>query len=154
VKVCARRQKEPERGVTAFCVILTVALLAILAHSLIAQALINYRAGAQLRDTIVLQQLTDSALAQALYCLNRSDRAAAAAPIREPFGATATTISNQGNDLLLRVDAFAPNAEMPRLASRTAFRLARDAKGRWGVAAAENEPAPWGSLSTRPASGG
>jgi hypothetical protein len=127
--------------VTAFCVILTVALLAILADSLIVQALINYRAGAQVRDTIVLQQLTDSALAQALYYLNHSDRAAAAAPIRDSFGVAAMLISDEGKTLMLRVAAYAPNAELPRSTGRTAFHLARDAKGRWVVASAENEPA-------------
>ena len=141
MKVCARKQRRPERGVTAFCVILTVALLAILADSLIVQALINYRAGAQVRDTIVLQQLTDSALAQALYYLNHSDRAAAAAPIRDSFGVAAMLISDEGKTLMLRVAAYAPNAELPRSTGRTAFHLARDAKGRWVVASAENEPA-------------
>lgn len=142
---CFRGRQRRQRGVTAYAVILTVAVLAILSHNLVHQALVDYHQGALVRDTIALQQLTDSALAQALYYLNRNDRAAATATIRESFGVALIEISDEKQDLTLRIVAHVPSAKRPRMSSQTLFRLVRDAKGRWRVAAAENEPVPFGS---------
>ena len=70
-----RTKGRRQRGVTAYAVILTVAVLAILSHNLVHQALMDYRFGALVRDTIALEQLTDSALERALHYLGRAERA-------------------------------------------------------------------------------
>jgi len=139
-----RARRRRQQGVTAYCVIVTVALLAILSHNVVNQALVGYAQGAQTRDTIVVQQLTDSARAQALYHLNRNDRAAAMAPIREAFGVAQIEISEGKQDRTLRIAASAPNAQRPRSMSRVLFHLARDTKGRWIVVSAVREPIPLG----------
>ena len=139
-----RAQKWGQRGVTAYAVILTVAVLAILSHNLVHQALMDYRYGALVRDTIALQQLTDSALAQALYHLNRNGRTAATAPVRDTFGVALIEISDGKKETILRIVAHVPEVEHPRMSSQTLFRLGRDAKGRWRVVAAESEPVPLG----------
>lgn len=137
-------KKHRQRGVTAFCVIVTVAILAILSHNLVNEALEGYHQAALTRDAIALRQLADSALAQTLYYLNRGDRKAATSPVRESFGVARIKLGDGKSDLTLRVAAYAPNAEFPRSRSQTLFHLARDAKGRWSVASAEYEPIPLG----------
>lgn len=139
-----RPKKHRRRGVTAYCVILTVALLAILSHNLVNEALEGYYQAARTRDTIVLQQLTDSALAQALYHLNRGDRKAAMTPVRESFGVARVELGDGKSDLTLRIIAHAPNSEHPRSTCRTLFHLARNTLGRLSVASAEYEPIPVG----------
>ena len=139
-----RPRKHRQRGVTIFCVIVTVAILAILSHNLVNEALEGYHQAALTRDTIALQQLGDSALAQALYYLNRNDRQAAAKPIRESFGVVRIELGQGRSDLTLRIAADVPNTEFPRSRGRTLLHLARDTKGRWGVVSAEYEPIPPG----------
>jgi len=135
------RPRHRRRGVTAYAVVMTVAILAILSYNLVHQALMDYRYGALLRDTIALQQLTDSARAQALHFLNRNDEPAAIAPVREPFGEATLALEPGARGALLRVIAHVPNAVMPRSSSQTLFRLERR-RGRWLVVAAENGPVP------------
>jgi len=129
-----------QRGATAFAVLLTLAILIILSHNLFQIGLVDYRNSAQVRDTIVLQQLTDSALAQAIYYLNRGDRTSAAAPVREPFGVALIEIGGATESPTVRIVVHAPDAERPRMTSRTLFHLKRDSKGRWTVISAGNEP--------------
>jgi len=136
------RPRKAQRGVTAYAVILTVAILAILSHNLVHQALMDYHQGALVRDTIALQQLTDSALSQVLYYINHDDRTAATAAIRESFGVASIELSDAERSLVLRIVADAPNAAQPRTSSRTVLRLERDAPGPWRVVAAESEPIP------------
>lgn len=141
-----RRKRDSQRGVTAYSVILTVALLAILSHSLVTEALEGYWQAAQTRDTIALGQLTDSALAQAVYYLNQNNRQAASAPVRESFGAARIELADDDAGVRLRIVAHVPNEVRPRNTSRTLFRLVRDAQGRWAVVSAQYEPIPMARL--------
>ena len=128
-----------QRGVTGFCVILTIAVLAIMCHSIVYQAMVNYQMGAQVRDTIVLTQLTDSALAQVLYYLNRNDRPAATAPLREPFGAALIEIGDEKPNPTVLITANCPRAKQPRLSRTILIHLARGDKGRWVVGSIESK---------------
>lgn len=141
---CFRARRHQQRGVTAFCILFAITILAILSHNIVNQALMNYHLGARVRDTVVLQQLTDSAVAQVLYHLNRDNRTQAVAPIRESFGIALIETSETEKGLALRVVAHTPNAERARASSQTIFHLARDGKGQWRVATAQEGPVPFG----------
>ena len=137
-----RTARRRHRAVAAVAVIFTVTMLAILSHNLLRLSLIDYQQGAQLRDTIALQHLTESALGRALYYLNRGNREAAGQGVAERFGSTAVDILKNDEAVDVRIVADAPNADRPRSTMVTLFRLARDGGGPWRVVAAEREPIP------------
>lgn len=131
--------KNRQRGMGLYVVIMTMFVFAILSHNLVHQALMDYHQGAMMRDSIVLEHLTDSALGQATYYLNRGDRKAAAAPLRETTGVARIELDEKDEYVTVRIVACTPNETMPRMSSQTAYRLARDAQGRWRATAAERE---------------
>jgi Tfp pilus assembly protein PilX len=142
--LAVRSKQRRRRGVTGYAAVLTITLLVILSYSILHQALMDYRFSALVRDQIVLQQLTDSAVAQAVYYLNEGDREKAAATVSEPFGIARIEIAGQGESQVLRITVHVPNEEYPRSSGRTAVLLARDAEGRWHVESAAGEPVPMG----------
>jgi hypothetical protein len=83
-------------------------------------------------------------VAQAVYHLDRGDREAAVAAVRESFGVASLEADGDERGLALRVKATVPDAERPRNELRTLFRLERDAGGRWAVAEATYERIPLG----------